>query len=130
MSDKINPEVSGRSLEEGDWIARQFLSPDDLQKSPEEYAARHALICGVASPCINIATTIPYWPHGFVEWPKSSAPRRRSSAAASAFSLPRNRRPCEDKKPKSFDSGVAAQSQNLIARRAYLCRRSAGVFSR
>ena len=42
MSDKINPEVSDRSLEEGDWIARQFLSADDLRMSPEEYAARHA----------------------------------------------------------------------------------------
>ena len=49
MSDKINPEVSGRSLEEGDWIARQFLSPDDLQKSPEEYAARHAHLWGCFS---------------------------------------------------------------------------------
>jgi hypothetical protein len=27
--------------EEGDWIARQFFSPADLQMSPEEYAARH-----------------------------------------------------------------------------------------
>lgn len=42
MSDKINPEVSDRRPEEGDWIARQFLSVDDLRISPEEYAARHA----------------------------------------------------------------------------------------
>lgn len=49
MSDKINSEVSGRSLEEGDWIARQFLSPVDLQISPEEYAARHAHLWGCFS---------------------------------------------------------------------------------
>lgn len=42
MNDKINPEVNDGSLEEGDWIARQFLSADDLRMSPEEYAARHA----------------------------------------------------------------------------------------
>ena len=42
MSVPRNPQVNGSSLDEGDWIARQFLSPDDLQISPEEYAARHA----------------------------------------------------------------------------------------
>lgn len=42
MSDKTDPEVSDRSVEEGDWIARQFFSVDDLRMSPEEYAARHA----------------------------------------------------------------------------------------
>lgn len=41
--------MSDRSLEEGDWIARQFLSPDDLQMSPEEYAARHAHLWGCFS---------------------------------------------------------------------------------
>lgn len=30
-----------RYNEEGDWLARQFFSPTDLQMSPEEYAARH-----------------------------------------------------------------------------------------
>lgn len=42
MNDKINPGLNDDSLEEGDWIARQFLSADDLLMSPEEYAARHA----------------------------------------------------------------------------------------
>lgn len=42
MSDKINPEVSNHPLGEGDWLARQFFSGDDLRISPEEYAARHA----------------------------------------------------------------------------------------
>lgn len=28
--------------EEGDWIARQFFSPDDLRLAPDEYVARHA----------------------------------------------------------------------------------------
>jgi hypothetical protein len=31
-----------RFHEDGDWLARQFFSPTDLQMSPEEYAARHA----------------------------------------------------------------------------------------
>ena len=44
-----NPQVSGSSLEEGDWIARQFLSSDDLQMSPEEYAAQHAHLWGCFS---------------------------------------------------------------------------------
>jgi hypothetical protein len=42
MSDKINSEASDRPLVEGDSIARQFLSADDLRMSPEEYAARRA----------------------------------------------------------------------------------------
>lgn len=42
MSDNRNPRYSIQSLEEGDWIARQFLSAGDLRVSPEEYAARHA----------------------------------------------------------------------------------------
>ena len=31
-----------RLSQEGDWIAQQHFSPSDLQRSPEEYAARHA----------------------------------------------------------------------------------------
>lgn len=31
-----------RFSEEGDWLARQFFSAEELQLSPEEYAARHA----------------------------------------------------------------------------------------
>jgi hypothetical protein len=34
--------MSDRRDEEGDWLARQFFSPEDLRLSPEEYAARHA----------------------------------------------------------------------------------------
>ena len=49
MSDKIDAQVSSSSLEEGDWIARQFLSPEDLQMSPEEYAARNAHLWGCFS---------------------------------------------------------------------------------
>lgn len=30
-----------RFSEEGDWLARQFFSAEDLQMTPEEYAARH-----------------------------------------------------------------------------------------
>jgi hypothetical protein len=49
MSDNIDPKVNDRASEEGDWIARQFLSPDDLRMSPEEYAARHAHLWGCFS---------------------------------------------------------------------------------
>jgi hypothetical protein len=38
-----------RSNEEGDWIARQFFPPMDLQMSPEEYAARSAHLWGIFS---------------------------------------------------------------------------------
>ena len=31
-----------RTDEEGDWIVRQFVSADDLRRTPEEYVARHA----------------------------------------------------------------------------------------
>jgi hypothetical protein len=27
---------------EGDWLARQFFTPNDLRMDPEEYVARHA----------------------------------------------------------------------------------------
>src|SRR5437867_335663 len=41
--------MSDRSLEEGDWIARQFFSQADLEMAPEEYAARHAHLWGCFS---------------------------------------------------------------------------------
>jgi hypothetical protein len=40
---------SNRFDEEGDWMARQFFSPDDLRLAPEEYAARHAHRIGAFS---------------------------------------------------------------------------------
>ena len=44
------PISSGvRSNEEGDWIAQQFFSPEDLRMSPEEYVARHAHALGCFS---------------------------------------------------------------------------------
>lgn len=33
---------TGRAAEEGDWIAGQFFTPEDLTMSPEEYVARNA----------------------------------------------------------------------------------------
>jgi hypothetical protein len=42
MSEKLACRLVDRFQEEGDWLARQFLSPTDLQMSPEEFAARHA----------------------------------------------------------------------------------------
>lgn len=49
MRDKDNTVGGKQSLEGGDWIARQFLSPKDLLLSPEEYAARHAQLWGCFS---------------------------------------------------------------------------------
>ena len=49
MSDNDDSKLSDRSCQEGDWIARQFLSPADLQMTPEEYAARHAHLWGCFS---------------------------------------------------------------------------------
>jgi hypothetical protein len=41
--------TANRFNEEGDWIAQQFFSPDNLQMFPEEYAARHAHLLGAFS---------------------------------------------------------------------------------
>jgi len=38
----MDAERVNRQEQEGDWIAQQFFSPEDLQLSPEEYAARKA----------------------------------------------------------------------------------------
>jgi hypothetical protein len=47
----VNPPTAsdGRFNEEGDWVALQFFSPDDLRASPEEYVARHAHALGCFS---------------------------------------------------------------------------------
>jgi len=47
----LNPPTpsDGRFNEEGDWIAQQFFSPDDIRMSPEEYVARHAHALGCFS---------------------------------------------------------------------------------
>ena len=34
--------AKNRFAEDGDWMARQFFSTEDLRLCPEEYAARHA----------------------------------------------------------------------------------------
>jgi hypothetical protein len=39
---RAQTDASNRFGHEGDWLARQFFVPADLQMSPEEYAARHA----------------------------------------------------------------------------------------
>ena len=49
MTPHAATSAPGRFDEEGDWIARQFFSPADLQLSPEEYAARHAHSLGCFS---------------------------------------------------------------------------------
>jgi hypothetical protein len=42
MNDDSRGSSDERFSREGDWVARQFFSPTDVQMSPEEYAARHA----------------------------------------------------------------------------------------
>src|SRR5260370_712759 len=39
------PAPKSRFDEDGDWMARQFFSADELRLSPEEYAGRHADLC-------------------------------------------------------------------------------------
>jgi hypothetical protein len=46
MSAKTPVSTDTRFNEEGDCIAQQFFSPEDLQMSPKEYAARHAHLLG------------------------------------------------------------------------------------
>lgn len=46
MSEDRKPQGQSQTLEDGDWIARQFFSIADLQLSPEEYAARYAHLWG------------------------------------------------------------------------------------
>jgi len=38
--------AENRFNEEGDWMAQQFFSAEDLRMSPEEYAARHSQLIG------------------------------------------------------------------------------------
>ena len=38
--------TQGGTIERGDWIARQFVSPTDLRLTPEEYVARHSHLLG------------------------------------------------------------------------------------
>jgi hypothetical protein len=49
MITHVTDRSDDRGNETGDWLARQFLSPTDLQMSPEEYAARHAHLWGCFS---------------------------------------------------------------------------------
>ena len=49
MTTSTHLASNNRFNEEGDWIAQQFFSSTDLQRSPEEYAARHAHLLGCFS---------------------------------------------------------------------------------
>src|SRR5947199_2825273 len=49
VTPKPPTSAASRSDEEGDWIAHQFFSPEDLRASPEEYVARHAHALGCFS---------------------------------------------------------------------------------
>jgi hypothetical protein len=42
MTNNTSATSDSRFDGEGDWLARQFFTPADLQLSPEEYAARYA----------------------------------------------------------------------------------------
>jgi hypothetical protein len=46
MNNEAVNAATERFNQEGDWIARQFFSPADLQLSPEEYAARGGHLFG------------------------------------------------------------------------------------
>ncbi len=49
MGNETVKPAGGRFDQEGDWLARQFLSAEDLKMSPEEYAARRAHLWGCFS---------------------------------------------------------------------------------
>jgi hypothetical protein len=49
MSPDASSATGGRFDEEGDWIVRQFISPADLRREPEEYVARHEHSLGAFS---------------------------------------------------------------------------------
>ena len=49
MTSNTPTSSDSRFNEEGDWIAQQFFSPEDLRMSPEEYVARHAHAVGCFS---------------------------------------------------------------------------------
>ena len=40
------PPPPTRFDEEGEWLLRQFVAPEDLRRPPEEYVARHAHLLG------------------------------------------------------------------------------------
>jgi hypothetical protein len=45
----MTPDASstaGTRFEKGDWLVRQFVSPADLRREPEQYVARHAHTLG------------------------------------------------------------------------------------
>lgn len=49
MREPTAPTPAGRFDEEGDWLVRQFVPADGLQRPPEEYVARHAHSIGAFS---------------------------------------------------------------------------------
>ena len=49
MTPSAPPPSNSRYNEEGDWIAQQFFSPEDLRLTPEEYVALHAHALGCFS---------------------------------------------------------------------------------
>lgn len=49
MTPNAPTSSDSRFDEEGDWIAHQFFSLANLQRSPEEFAARHAHLFGCFS---------------------------------------------------------------------------------
>ena len=40
------PPPPARFDEDGEWLVRQFVTPDELARSPEEYVARHSHAIG------------------------------------------------------------------------------------
>ena len=42
MGPRVSNVPASRIDEEGDWVVRQMIAPDELKLAPEEYVARHA----------------------------------------------------------------------------------------
>ena len=89
--------------EQGEWLARQFFSPTDLQMSPEEYAAR-VRTTGAVFRSTNIAITTPFWVHGSGAWAKSFRPRGKSSVADGKSSNPKSSRRFSGKPLRASDA--------------------------
>lgn len=49
MTPSVSSPSESRANEDGDWIAQQFFSSEDLRLTPEEYVARHAHALGCFS---------------------------------------------------------------------------------
>jgi hypothetical protein len=75
--------MSDRSLEEGDWIARQFFlwTTFECRRKSMPRTMRITFVC---SRCIGIDTLIRCWELGFAAWERFSLPQTKLNAAVVA----------------------------------------------